>query len=77
MILKLNIKNIIHILQIPVFKATPHIRQNKKVLYNENMNKQMTLSYLYDELAQTKTIKKSFLKQIVQDNTMGQVDMDN
>ncbi len=30
------------------------------------MNKQMTLSYFYDELAQTKTSKKVFLKQMEQ-----------
>ena len=27
------------------------------------MNKQMTLPYFYDELAQTKTVKKAFLNQ--------------
>lgn len=39
----------------------------KKVLYNNRvMNKQMTLSYFNDELAQTKTRKKVFLNQIDQ-----------
>ncbi len=33
------------------------------------MNKQITLSYFYDELAQTKTNKKAFLKQMNQITT--------
>ncbi len=34
------------------------------------MNKQITISYFYDKLAQTKTSKKAFLKQMEQINTV-------
>lgn len=46
------------------YKATPRKVKGEKKWYNKDIDKQMSMSFLHDELKEVRTHKKGFLEQI-------------